>query len=310
MNDENKGLIKLDQATRMLAEIKTVDDAKSIINLAEAARVYAKQVELGLEAQNHAAEIKIRAQRRAGEILSKIESQQGRRSTSNTDVRSPGKVETYRGLDISVPDAERWQKIAGITEEQFEAVIAGGKDEGRELTTALVYKAITQPHVSHNSGENEWYTPEYIIEAARKVLGEIDCDPASSAIANNIVKANQYYTTEDNGLDKTWGKRVWMNPPYSNPLTSEFSEAIAARHESGEVEEACVLVNNATETGWFRRMSLLSSAVCFPMNRIKYLDKNGNIAGSPLQGQAILYFGSNVDRFRTAFEDIGVVWRK
>lgn len=70
-------LTKLDQATRMLAEVRNIDDAKDLINLAEAARVYAKQVELGLEAQNHAAEIKLRAQRKAGEILDKIEFSKG-----------------------------------------------------------------------------------------------------------------------------------------------------------------------------------------------------------------------------------------
>jgi len=55
MMDSN--LAKLDEATRMLAEIRTVQDARKLVNLAEAARVYARQVELGLEAQNYAAEI-------------------------------------------------------------------------------------------------------------------------------------------------------------------------------------------------------------------------------------------------------------
>jgi len=64
---EHLSIQKLDQATKMLAEVHSIDDAKELIDLAEAARVYAKQVDLGLEAQNHAAEIKIRAQWQAGE---------------------------------------------------------------------------------------------------------------------------------------------------------------------------------------------------------------------------------------------------
>ena len=42
---------------------------------------------------------------------------------------------------------------------------------------------------------DEWYTPAWIINAARRVLGTIDLDPASSAIANQTVQATNYYTS-------------------------------------------------------------------------------------------------------------------
>jgi len=74
---DTNGLIILDRATQMLAEVRSVDDARDLIDLAEAARVYARQVNLGLEAQNHATEIKLRAQRRAGEILQSMEKAKG-----------------------------------------------------------------------------------------------------------------------------------------------------------------------------------------------------------------------------------------
>ena len=48
-------------------------------------------------------------------------------------------------------------------------------------------------HVEHNSGNNEWYTPSYIVEAARRVLGAFDCDPASSDFANTLIGAKTYY---------------------------------------------------------------------------------------------------------------------
>jgi len=87
-------------------------------------------------------------------------------------------------------------------------------------------------------------------------------------------------------------------PPYSQPLCEQFCQALVDKVESGEVEEACVLVNNATETGWFQNLMTVCSAICFLSSRVKFIDKNGNASGAPLQGQAVLYVGSNVNSSR------------
>jgi phage N-6-adenine-methyltransferase len=164
-----------------------------------------------------------------------------------------------------------------------------------------------KPHVAHNSGNNEWYTPVEYIEAARAVLGAFGLDPASSAVANSIVKAKKFYTAEDDGLSKKWKGRVWMNPPYSGDLIGKFTSKLCHHFDEGDIAEAIVLVNNATETAWFQEMLALASAVCFPKGRIRYLDATGQPANAPLQGQAFLYFGSRPEAFKAEFAQFGGV---
>lgn len=162
-------------------------------------------------------------------------------------------------------------------------------------------------HVAHNSGENEWYTPAVFVESARAVLGVIDCDPASCELANKTVQASSYFTKENDGLSKRWFGNVWMNPPYAQPLMSQFAEAVSSKYESGEIVSAIVLVNNATETSWFQRMLTSANAVCFVKSRIKFIDQHGKPSGAPLQGQAVLYFGKCVLDFSKEFQKHGKV---
>jgi ParB family chromosome partitioning protein len=155
-------------------------------------------------------------------------------------------------------------------------------------------------HVSQNSGENEWYTPPQFIESARLVMGSIDTDPASSPIANAAVKANRFFTKDEDGLKQKWEGNVWMNPPYAQPLMSQFAEKLVTELDAGNIEQAIVLVNNATETQWFQTMHRRATAVCFNKARIRFLDPEGK-PGAPLQGQVFLYFGANVEGFLDEF---------
>lgn len=308
MNKKIDALAKLSAATQALAEAKSLDEVKKIHNIAQAAETYARAAKLGLEAQNHAAEVKLRAERRAGEMLERLERNIGgdRKSTPNVGHCSEyGKV--LEDTDTTRQDASRWQTIAGMEEEKFEGIIGEAKEKKIELTSALMLKEAQGPHVSHNTGEIEWITPPDIIEAARKVMGSIGCDPASNERANKIIKANIFFTAEIDGLSQVWKGNVWMNPPYSQSLVDKFAEAVSAKYESGEISQACILVNNATETAWFQRMLILSSEICFIRGRIKFINAEGEIEGSPLQGQVIIYFGENHLRFHEIFSLKGIV---
>jgi ParB family chromosome partitioning protein len=176
-----------------------------------------------------------------------------------------------------------------------------------EPERAAIVEQIKQgekPHVAHNSGENEWYTPIEFIEAARRVMGRIDVDPASSEVANKTVGAGVYYDKAVNGLDKVWAGNIWMNPPYSGDLIGKFCEKLKAEYLEGRIKNAIVLVNNATETNWFFTLTTMAGAVVFTKGRVKFLDPQGN-PGAPLQGQAIVYIGENVEGFLSEFSRFG-----
>ena len=184
-----------------------------------------------------------------------------------------------------------------------------GKITARHVAdTVEIFKNPKPPaHVSHNSGNNEWYTPREYIQAARDVMGDIDTDPASSEIANRTVNARIFYTADEDGLAYDWRGRVWMNPPYAQPLITEFCEKLAGDYRQGFVYEACALVNNATETKWFNSLLEEAAAVCFIRGRVKFIDPAGNPSGAPLQGQAVLYLGENPEKFSSVFSEFGAV---
>ena len=97
------------------------------------------------------------------------------------------------------------------------------------------------------SGNQEWNTPARILEAARKVMGAIDVDPASNDQAQESVRAATYYTRERSGLLEQWAGRVWLNPPYSSALLRAFIRHLFREMWATRTTEAIVLVNNNTE---------------------------------------------------------------
>ena len=176
--------------------------------------------------------------------------------------------------------------------------------EHGEKPKEVVADVQKRPHVTFNSGNNEWYTPGKYIDLSREVLGAIDLDPARCEIANETVKAERFYSEQDDGLTKEWKGRVWMNPPYGSDLIGQFTEKFAKEYTSGNITEGIVLVNNATETAWFCNMMTAASAVVFPRGRIRYNSPTKE-SNAPIQGQAFIYFGEHYNRFLDVFREIG-----
>jgi phage N-6-adenine-methyltransferase len=220
-------------------------------------------------------------------------------------VKDEGTPELVHAVESGAASVSAAAQVATLPVEEQREIVSQGPQAIVEAAKAV--REGKSPHVAHNSGNNEWYTPAEYIEAAREVLGGIDLDPASSDIANQTVQATHYFTAEVDGLAHEWSGRVWMNPPYSSDLIGQFISKLIQHYDEGKIEAAIVLVNNATETKWFQELAQNAYAICFPKGRIKYLDSSGTPANAPLQGQAFIYFGENADLFKAIFQQFGVV---
>lgn len=130
---ESVSLATIDRASRMLAEASSLEDIKAVHDIAQAAVEYAKAARLGDEAARHAATIKLRAERKAGELLAGLERDKPYPGSSMSSV---GHGSPYAAaLDESGTtrqDANRWQQVAEVPEDQFDGYLS----KAPELTTS------------------------------------------------------------------------------------------------------------------------------------------------------------------------------
>jgi phage N-6-adenine-methyltransferase len=315
-------LMRYDAARRALAEAHRIDEVKAIRDKAVAMQAYAKQAK-DAELSRHATEIRLRAERRLGELIAEQPKAKGTRgqlagkkagsgtgrgkakavsgTVKNTGPEKSVPTLRERGIDENL--ARRARKAATMPEEKYEAKIKRQTELAEKAASATGKAAYPRAEFT---GKSEWYTPAEYIEPAREVLGAIDLDPASSDKAQETVKARRYYTADNDGLALEWHGRVWMNPPYGRDLIQRFMNKLVDEYRSGRVEAAIVLTHNSTETAWFQTAQKACSAICFSDARVRFLDPDGDPC-SPSQGQAFFYYGSDPDRFADVFESVGFI---
>jgi hypothetical protein len=133
MNDQTLGLVRFDPMCLAIAACHSVDEVKERRNKAKALEVYARQAR-NLDAERKCCEVRIRAERRDGELLKAMKSG-GERTTGHAPMK---KVEsrdatplptTLKDLNITKDQSSKWQQLAEVAAEEFERALNGGGPE-------------------------------------------------------------------------------------------------------------------------------------------------------------------------------------
>lgn len=181
---------------------------------------------------------------------------------------------------------------------------------------------IDLPALEPQGKNNEWYTPARYIEAARRVMGGIDLDPASCEMANRTVKATRYYTQRENGLAQEWYGRVWLNPPFGRlnaaknsvggstggkSIMTMFINKLIWSYRLGEISQAVLLTMPKVDTVWFRY--LWDYTICFTDHRVLF-DRPGRIKDAQMFGTIFVYLGPSEQAFIDEFSQFGTIAKR
>lgn len=252
------------------------------------------------ELANEAGEIKVRAERGLAQI--------------DIRVAPRGVTKELRGDSTPPPLAEfnehtraELRRLGSLSTKDFERRIAAAKSDelaGVSTTRILLDQA---PGGTKASIHVEWYTPAEYLDAARSVLGGIDLDPASSQMANETVRAAEFFSVDDDGLTREWHGHVWLNPPYGKG-SGLFTTKLVEEYGSGRVTAGILLLNAyGFDSAWFQ--PLWDHPICFTDHRIQFYSPQRE-TGGPANANIFVYLGPNDAAFAGGFSQFGAVVRR
>lgn len=307
-------LLKVEEACNLLAQCKRVDEAKAIRDKAEAIKMYLRQQNASRGAQNDAAEIKLRAERRLGELLA-VQKATGERADrgepkSQRLQRATSAPPTLAELGVEKTAAKRWQDIAKVPEARFEEYVRHQREApDGEITTAGLQRIADGRRtvgamLQDQENPNERFTPrELIVALHREHSFTVDAASHPDSPAAQVI--GKHWTKADDGLEERWrGERVFCNPPFDD-VPTWVEKAHQEMNEGGCQLVVMLLPATRTEQPWWhlfvepfrdgRAAGPVSLTTRFLESRTRFgypEDPEGEKSGSPPFGCVLLVWRS------------------
>lgn len=152
-------LVRYEAARSALAAAHRVDEVKDIRDKAEAMAAYARQAK-DQELIMWATEIKVRAERKAGELLAVMPKSTGARFNGrdeNGSVRQyhDDSAQTLADVGVTPVQSSRWQSLASMSDEHFETAVATAKDTAGQVTTAFMLREAKRSAPNHKTTKRD-----------------------------------------------------------------------------------------------------------------------------------------------------------
>ncbi len=121
---------------------------------------------------------------------------------------------------------------------------------------------------------DDWQTPKELFNLLNKEFN-FDFDPCP------------FQSTFD-GLKCNWGRRNFVNPPYSK--VKEFLQKADLELKNGNAELCVFLVFSNTDTKWFHDYCYNKAELRFLKGRLKFLNSKGNIQNRAMRPSMLVIF--------------------
>ncbi len=152
--DAARMLTHYDRATREVGEATTLAAAKDYRDKAQAVRAYARLAKDD-ELISRATELKLRAERRMGELLREMETRGEIATQAKGRPQKRSDTTTLKALGVSRDESSRAKRLAEPSKQDFDRVVKAARVAG-DLTRAAAVKHVTKRVATAKASRGAW----------------------------------------------------------------------------------------------------------------------------------------------------------